>query len=125
MAMLDSAHMEMDVTVKLSEKPEDEIMFTRMEYDGQFDGDQQLLSTNDFSGAVETGAVRMVDGKAYIRDSSAGEWKIADEDEARGFNGTFDAIRELINRDWAGARPENADNGGGHLERPTGVSHHG
>ena len=38
----------------------------------------------------------MVDGKAYIRDSSAGEWRIADEDEARGFHGTFDAIRELF-----------------------------
>ena len=96
MAMLDSARMEMDLTVKLSEEPGDEIMFNRIEYSGRFDGDQQLSSTSDFSGAPETYVVRMVGGTAYYKDSSTDEWKIADEDAARGAQLSIDEIRELF-----------------------------
>ena len=93
MTVLNSAHMEMEVTVKLRE---DEIMFWRMEYDGQFDGDQQLSSTSDFSGAAETYVARMVDDIVCYRDSPTGEWKIADESAANGFRLSLDGMRELF-----------------------------
>ena len=65
-----------------------------------------MLSTNDFSGTVETVAVRMVDGIVYGQDSSAGEWRIADEGAARAHRLSLDGIRELFTEIWQDLDPK-------------------